>query len=354
MNLNILQGKSKQLKSQLKTWWNKLTGDDIEQIQGNSKKLIGILQQRYGWSLTQTKRIIEQRLEMYQQGWGKPKIKDQPDLGWIYVGSQPRESIGTQKREGNIQNRGNYQSDYRKQYGSARRQGAGRRQSSNQQDYNQEQNVSEESGIRSQGGGEDWGIQNNPENRDDANQQQLDSEEYDEEGPYSRGEGEEDVGRGFQQGYGSPGQFRQGHDQSEMEKRLRAEASSGKDYGQVKQSEGEGSQNLSSQNYARPISQGNYCSYCGSYIGGQQSQEKYNESEGEASEYSSQERNPSGMGQSPSSEDYEHAEDWANESQEPSRSETRGSSRGLRSGGRGSEKRSESRHKGSSRHKNKR
>ncbi len=49
MNSDILSGMWKQLKGNVKQTWGKLTDDDLTQIDGNKDKLIGTLQERYGW-----------------------------------------------------------------------------------------------------------------------------------------------------------------------------------------------------------------------------------------------------------------------------------------------------------------
>ena len=50
MNIDILKGQWKQIKGDVKARWGKLTDDDMTEIEGESEKLIGILQKRYGYS----------------------------------------------------------------------------------------------------------------------------------------------------------------------------------------------------------------------------------------------------------------------------------------------------------------
>ncbi|HYG77864.1 MAG TPA: CsbD family protein [Planctomycetota bacterium] len=50
MNIDILKGQWKQLKGDVKQWWGKLTDDDLEYIDGSKDKLIGKLQERYGYT----------------------------------------------------------------------------------------------------------------------------------------------------------------------------------------------------------------------------------------------------------------------------------------------------------------
>ncbi len=46
---DVFEGRWKQLKGDLKRTWGKLTDDDLDRAEGNRDKLIGALQERYGW-----------------------------------------------------------------------------------------------------------------------------------------------------------------------------------------------------------------------------------------------------------------------------------------------------------------
>jgi uncharacterized protein YjbJ (UPF0337 family) len=65
MNRDILAGKWKQMRGDLKTWWGKLTDDDVDRIAGEKDKLIGLLQERYGYAREQAEQEVERRLEEY-------------------------------------------------------------------------------------------------------------------------------------------------------------------------------------------------------------------------------------------------------------------------------------------------
>ena len=65
MNQDILAGKWKQMRGELKTWWGNLTDDDVERIGGQKDKLIGLLQERYGYTREQAEQEIERRLQEY-------------------------------------------------------------------------------------------------------------------------------------------------------------------------------------------------------------------------------------------------------------------------------------------------
>jgi uncharacterized protein YjbJ (UPF0337 family) len=65
MNQDILSGKWKQMRGELKTWWGKLTDDDFERIGGQKDKLIGLIQERYGYAREQAEQEVERRLQEY-------------------------------------------------------------------------------------------------------------------------------------------------------------------------------------------------------------------------------------------------------------------------------------------------
>lgn len=66
MNDDILQGKWKQLRGDLKTWWGKLTDDDLDVIAGHKDKLVGKVQERYGIARDQARNEVEKRLRDYE------------------------------------------------------------------------------------------------------------------------------------------------------------------------------------------------------------------------------------------------------------------------------------------------
>jgi uncharacterized protein YjbJ (UPF0337 family) len=50
MNSDVFEGKWKQVQGSMKEWWGKLTDDDIVRIEGNRDKLLGAIQERYGYT----------------------------------------------------------------------------------------------------------------------------------------------------------------------------------------------------------------------------------------------------------------------------------------------------------------
>jgi uncharacterized protein YjbJ (UPF0337 family) len=59
MNSDTLKGQWHQVKGEVKTQWGKLTDDDINQIEGQSERLIGKLQERYGFAKDRAQQEFE-------------------------------------------------------------------------------------------------------------------------------------------------------------------------------------------------------------------------------------------------------------------------------------------------------
>jgi uncharacterized protein YjbJ (UPF0337 family) len=66
MNEDILQGKWKQVRGEIKSQWGKLTDNDLDRIEGKSEKLAGILQERYGYTRQEAERRIADFLEHFE------------------------------------------------------------------------------------------------------------------------------------------------------------------------------------------------------------------------------------------------------------------------------------------------
>ena len=63
MNEDILKGKWKQMKGDVQKKWGKLTDDDIDRIEGNREKMVGSLQERYGYKKEQAEKELDAYLE---------------------------------------------------------------------------------------------------------------------------------------------------------------------------------------------------------------------------------------------------------------------------------------------------
>ena len=61
MNRDVLEGNWKQVRGRIKEMWGKLTDDDLDTIDGKRDRLVGKLQERYGYA----KDKAEQELDRF-------------------------------------------------------------------------------------------------------------------------------------------------------------------------------------------------------------------------------------------------------------------------------------------------
>ena len=67
MDENILKGKWRQLKGELKSQWGKLTDDDLDRAEGDAEKLIGRVQERYGYQRDEAKREVDDFVRRHRE-----------------------------------------------------------------------------------------------------------------------------------------------------------------------------------------------------------------------------------------------------------------------------------------------
>lgn len=60
---DVFEGRWKQLKGDAKRAWGKLTDDDWDRAEGNRDKLVGSLQERYGWEKVHAESEFDRFLE---------------------------------------------------------------------------------------------------------------------------------------------------------------------------------------------------------------------------------------------------------------------------------------------------
>jgi uncharacterized protein YjbJ (UPF0337 family) len=58
MNSDILKGNWKQFRGEIQKQWGKLTNDDLDVINGEYDKLVGSIQERYGWNRERAEREV--------------------------------------------------------------------------------------------------------------------------------------------------------------------------------------------------------------------------------------------------------------------------------------------------------
>ena len=65
MNPDVLKGKWHQLKGDVKTKWSRLTDDDLGVVNGDVEKLVGRVQERYGYARDDAKREVDAFIKGY-------------------------------------------------------------------------------------------------------------------------------------------------------------------------------------------------------------------------------------------------------------------------------------------------
>jgi uncharacterized protein YjbJ (UPF0337 family) len=66
MNEDVLKGKWKEIKGEVKVKWGKLTDDDLTQVEGNTEKLLGLLQQKYGYAKDKAEQEYKEFISRYK------------------------------------------------------------------------------------------------------------------------------------------------------------------------------------------------------------------------------------------------------------------------------------------------
>jgi uncharacterized protein YjbJ (UPF0337 family) len=70
MNDDVFTGQWRQMRGSLKSWWGRLTDDDLERIGGQKDRLVGLVQEKYGQTREEAERDVEQRLRDFGDGGG--------------------------------------------------------------------------------------------------------------------------------------------------------------------------------------------------------------------------------------------------------------------------------------------
>jgi uncharacterized protein YjbJ (UPF0337 family) len=60
MNRDVIEGKWHELKGHAKIQWGRLTDDDLAKFDGTKEKLVGLVQQRYGYARDAAQKAVDQ------------------------------------------------------------------------------------------------------------------------------------------------------------------------------------------------------------------------------------------------------------------------------------------------------
>jgi len=67
MNKDILKGKWQQMRGEVKKWWGELTDDDLKKVEGDYDKLIGLLQEKYGYARERAEEEASRHFDAYER-----------------------------------------------------------------------------------------------------------------------------------------------------------------------------------------------------------------------------------------------------------------------------------------------
>jgi len=73
MNKDVMQGKWKQMSGDVKKFFGKLTDDDLAQAQGDQEKMVGRLQERYGYTREQAQAEWDKFNKQHGSTWNDMK-----------------------------------------------------------------------------------------------------------------------------------------------------------------------------------------------------------------------------------------------------------------------------------------
>jgi uncharacterized protein YjbJ (UPF0337 family) len=65
MNTDVFEGRWKQMRGELRSWWGRLTDDDLEKIAGKKDRLVGVLQEKYGYTRQAAQQEVDRRFQEY-------------------------------------------------------------------------------------------------------------------------------------------------------------------------------------------------------------------------------------------------------------------------------------------------
>ena len=65
MDANILKGKWLQLKGSVREKWGQLTDDDVDRVSGSAERLVGVIQERYGYAKQRAEDEVDAWLARY-------------------------------------------------------------------------------------------------------------------------------------------------------------------------------------------------------------------------------------------------------------------------------------------------
>jgi uncharacterized protein YjbJ (UPF0337 family) len=79
MNQDVFAGQWRQMRGELKSWWGKLADDDFDRIGGQKDKLIGVVQEKYGYAREKAQQEVERRFKEYSDKMSGSNVSGRRD-----------------------------------------------------------------------------------------------------------------------------------------------------------------------------------------------------------------------------------------------------------------------------------
>jgi uncharacterized protein YjbJ (UPF0337 family) len=67
MNTDMFEGRWRQMRGELRSWWGRLSDNDFERIAGKKDRLIGMLQEKYGYTREAAQQEMDRRFREYDE-----------------------------------------------------------------------------------------------------------------------------------------------------------------------------------------------------------------------------------------------------------------------------------------------
>jgi uncharacterized protein YjbJ (UPF0337 family) len=78
MNKDIFKGQWKEMRGQIKEWWGILSDDDLERADGNAEQIVGLLQQKYGYTHQHAEEEFNRRIKEVKETVDKVRDRSKP------------------------------------------------------------------------------------------------------------------------------------------------------------------------------------------------------------------------------------------------------------------------------------
>ena len=86
MNQDVCAGQWKQIRGELQAWWGTRAESDFDKIGGQKDKLVGIVQEKYGYAREQAQQEVERRLQEYGDKRSGPNSRGRRDTAAAVAG----------------------------------------------------------------------------------------------------------------------------------------------------------------------------------------------------------------------------------------------------------------------------